>query len=166
MFKPAQGVVTGACFTCFTGLRRLCKCLWQLSAACEKVVTSTCFTCFTSVYKLSQVDLSTCVSLRKLTQVLTQAGSCWDRSGSCWDKWGHVGTGQSHVCVWQLFGPFLIVILIMSGSCCRPFLPCSLLWFGVWQLFALFLIVILIMSQHDFDLDLSTCVSLRKLTQA
>ena len=83
--------------TTFCSLRESChKCLFNLFYKCLQVVTSACLTCFTSVYKLSQVDLSTCVSLRKLMQayagwvmlgqvrvMLGQVGSCWDRSESC-----------------------------------------------------------------------------------
>ena len=44
------------------------------------------------------MDLSTCVSLRKLMQayagwvMLGQVRVMLGQVGSCWDKWGHVGT--------------------------------------------------------------------------
>ena len=79
------------------------------------------------------------VMLGQVRVMLGQVGSCWDRSESC-------------LCVttfWPVPYCDFDHVRVMLSTC-----------------FALFLIVILIMSQHDFDLDLSTCVSLRKLTQA
>ena len=107
----------------------------QLFTSCHKCL----FNLFNLFYKLSQVDLLTCVSLRKLTQayagwvmlgqvrvMLGQVGSCWDRSESCLcvtTFWPVPYCDFDHVRVMlsTCFALFLIVIWCVTTFCLVPY---------------------------------------------
>ena len=132
LLKPVQGVVTGACLTCFyrlmqvmqvlvttfCSLRESChKCLFNLFYKCLQVVTS--------CHKLMQAYAGW-VMLGQVRVMLGQVGSCWDRSESCLcvtTFWPVPYCDFDHVRVMlsTCFALFLIVIWCVTTFCLVPY---------------------------------------------